>query len=145
MVDLLFFLAVGAVGWGLSLATYRAVARWNGWPLGTAQTTVPALTMTVGILSAAIGLVFALARGPMHGGMVILVFGVGAGHLLDRLSARRRPVGAAAGAALGRRLARRLAGSAPWASDAADARQRHNGGTAPANACFRRSLDVVNE
>ena len=75
MVDLLFFLAVGALGWGLSLATYRPVARWNGWPLGTAHTTVPAVTMTLGILSAAIGLVFALARGPMHGGMVILVFG----------------------------------------------------------------------
>ncbi|MDP1639643.1 MAG: hypothetical protein Q8L61_01840 [Hyphomicrobium sp.] len=76
MVDGLFFLAVGALGWGLSLATYRAVARWNGWPLGTAQTTVPALTMTLGILSAATGLAFALARGPMHGGIVILVFGV---------------------------------------------------------------------
>jgi hypothetical protein len=60
----------------LSLATYRGVARWNGWPLGTAHSTVPALTMTIGILSAAIGLVFALARGPLHGGMVILVFGV---------------------------------------------------------------------
>ena len=76
MVDHLFFLAVGALGWGLSLATYRLVARWNGWPLGTAHTTVPAVTMTVGILSATAGLVFALARGPMHGGMVIFVFGV---------------------------------------------------------------------
>ena len=101
MVDLLFFMAVGALGWGLSLATYRPVARWNGWPVGTAHATVPAVTMTLGILSAAIGLIFALARGPMHGGMVILVFGVALAIFWSELSARRRAVGAAAGAAVG--------------------------------------------
>ena len=76
MVDLLFFLAVGAIGWGLSLATYRPVAQLNGWPLGSAQTALPALTLATGVLSAVIGLIFALARGPMHGGLVILLFGL---------------------------------------------------------------------
>ncbi len=37
MVDHLFLLAVGALGWGLSLATYRLIARRNGWPLGAVQ------------------------------------------------------------------------------------------------------------
>jgi hypothetical protein len=76
MVDLVFFLAVGALGWGLSLATYRPVARLNGWPLGAAQTALPALSLATGLLSAAIGLIFAIARGPMHGGLVILMFGL---------------------------------------------------------------------
>lgn len=76
MVDHLFFLAVGALGWGLSLATYRPVAQLNGWPLGAAQTALPALTLATGVVSALIGLVFALARGPLHGGLVILLFGL---------------------------------------------------------------------
>jgi hypothetical protein len=76
MVDLVFFLAVAALGWGLSLATYRPVARLNGWPLGAAQSALPALTMGTGLLSALIGLIFALARGPMHGGLVIVMFGL---------------------------------------------------------------------
>jgi len=76
MVDHLFLLAVGALGWGLSLATYRPIAQLNGWPLGAAQASVPALTLSLGILSIAAGLAFAIARGPMHGGVVILVFGL---------------------------------------------------------------------
>ena len=76
MVDLVFFLAVGALGWGLSLATYRPVAQLNGWPLGAAQTALPALTLGAGVVSALIGLGFAIARGPAHGGLVILVFGL---------------------------------------------------------------------
>jgi hypothetical protein len=76
MVDLVFFLAVGALGWGLSLATYRPVARLNGWPLGAAQTALPALTLATGLLSASVGLIVAIARGPMHGGFVILMFGL---------------------------------------------------------------------
>ena len=63
MVDHLFFLAVGAIGWGLSLATYRPVAQLNGWPLGSAQTALPAMTTVFGVVSAAVGLVFAAALG----------------------------------------------------------------------------------
>jgi hypothetical protein len=76
VVDHLFLLAVGAIGWGLSLATYRPIAQLNGWPLGAAQASVPALTLSLGILSIAAGLAFAIARGPMHGGVVVLVFGL---------------------------------------------------------------------
>jgi hypothetical protein len=61
MVDHLFLLAIGALGWGLSLATYRALAERNGWPMGVLQSEAPA------------------ARGGMHGGWVILVFGLALG------------------------------------------------------------------
>jgi hypothetical protein len=77
MVDLLFFLAVGAIGWGLSLATYRPVAQLNGWPLGSAQAALPAMTTVFGLVSAGVGLVFAAALGLQQGGLVILIFGVG--------------------------------------------------------------------
>lgn len=77
MVDLLFFLAVGAIGWGLSLATYRPIARRAGWPLGTAQEKLPALTLAVALFSIAIGVAFAIARGPITGGLVVLIFGLG--------------------------------------------------------------------
>ena len=34
MVDVGFLLAVGAFGWGLSLASYRGLAVRRGWPMG---------------------------------------------------------------------------------------------------------------
>lgn len=77
MVDHLFLLAVGAIAWGLSLATYRLIALRNGWPLGAVQAAAPAVPVAVGILSLSIGLAFAAARGPTHGGLVIVVFGLG--------------------------------------------------------------------
>lgn len=77
MVDHLFLLAVGALGWGLSLATYRPIALKAGWPLGTAQAMLPALSLIVALVSIAAGLAFAIARGPLHGGLVIVIFGVG--------------------------------------------------------------------
>jgi hypothetical protein len=77
MVDHLFFLAVGAIGWGLSLATYRPVAQLNGWPLGSAQTALPAMMTVFGVASAVVGFIYAAAVGLQHGGLVILIFGVG--------------------------------------------------------------------
>jgi hypothetical protein len=76
-VDHLFVLAVAAIGWGLSLATYRPIAQLNGWPLGSAQLALPAVTTSFGIVSAGVGLAFAAALGAQHGGLVILMFGVG--------------------------------------------------------------------
>jgi hypothetical protein len=76
MVDHLFLLAVGAIGWGLSLATYRPIALRAGWPLGAAQASVPALTSLLALFSFAAGVAFAIARGPFSGGLVILIFGV---------------------------------------------------------------------
>ena len=79
MVDLQFLLAVGALGWGLSLATYRALARRNGWPMGALQAEAPVVPMTLGLVSLAAGIAFAAARGGMHGGWVILIFGLAFG------------------------------------------------------------------
>lgn len=77
MVDHLFFLAVGAIGWGLSLASYRPIAVMAGWPLGVAQERLPTVTSLIAIASIAAGLALAIARGPMEGGIVIVLFGVG--------------------------------------------------------------------
>ena len=75
MVDHLFLLAVGAIGWGLALATYREVAHHCGWPLGEAQTAAPVTVSIIGLASIAPGLVFAMTRGPLNGGIVIVLFG----------------------------------------------------------------------
>ena len=77
MIDLLFFLAVGAIGWGLALISYAPIARLADWPLGTAQERLPTLTSFVAFGSIAVGMALALARGPLNGGIVILIFGVG--------------------------------------------------------------------
>ncbi len=72
MVDQLFFLAVGALGGACrSPPTARWRARTAG-PLGEAQPIAPVpVTIPSDLLSIAAGLVFAMARGPMHGGVVI--------------------------------------------------------------------------
>jgi len=77
IVDLPFLLAVGAIGWGLSLATYRPIARRAGWPLGAAQEKLPALTLVIGLISVAVGLALALTRGVLDGGAAIVIFGLG--------------------------------------------------------------------
>jgi hypothetical protein len=79
MVDHLFLLAIGALGWGASLATYRVLALRNGWPMGTLQTELPGLAILIGVISLGAGIAFAAARGGMHGGWVILLFGLGLG------------------------------------------------------------------
>lgn len=76
MIDGLFLLAVGAFGWGLSLATYRMFARRNGWPMGSLQADLPAVPVLLGTVSLLAGLLFAAARGPELGGWVILLFGL---------------------------------------------------------------------
>ena len=76
MIDNLFLLAVGAFGWGLSLATYRLFARSNAWPMGALQTDLPIVPVLVGILALAAGLIFASARGADEGGWVIIAFGL---------------------------------------------------------------------
>lgn len=76
MVDHLFLLAVGAIGWGVALAVYRPIARLAGWPLGAAQKKLPALTRLIALVSIAAGLALAIARGPLHGGLVIVIFGL---------------------------------------------------------------------
>jgi hypothetical protein len=79
MVDHLFLLAIGTLGWGLSLVTYRGLARRFGWPMGAVQTEQPVVPLAVGALSLLIAVAFAAARGTMQGGWVILLFGVAFG------------------------------------------------------------------
>lgn len=76
MVDNLFLLAVAALGWGLSLATYRLFARSNGWPMGALQADLPVVPVLIGLSGLIAGLLFATARGGEDGGWVIIVFGV---------------------------------------------------------------------
>ena len=76
MIDQSFLLAVGAIGWGLSLATYRPLALRAGWPLGKAQERVPALTLIVAALSIVTGLAVANSHGALHGGIAIVILGV---------------------------------------------------------------------
>ncbi|MFA5899461.1 MAG: hypothetical protein WC829_10155 [Hyphomicrobium sp.] len=77
MIDLPFFLAIGAIGWGLSLATYRPIATRTGWPLGAAQRRLPALTLLIAIASIATGTALALTRGLGGGALVVVIFGLG--------------------------------------------------------------------
>jgi hypothetical protein len=76
VIDHLFFLAVGAIGWGLSLATYRPLAMRVGWPLGKAQERVPALTCIIAVLSIASGLIVAGTHGAQHGGVAMILLGI---------------------------------------------------------------------
>ena len=76
MVDNLFLLAVAALGWGLSLATYRLFARSRGWPMGALQADLPFIPVLVGLLGLVSGLLFATARGADDGGWVIIAFGI---------------------------------------------------------------------
>lgn len=76
MIDERFLLAVAALGWGLSLATYRMFARRNGWPMGSLQSDLPAVPVVLGLAAFLAGLLFAAARGAEDGGFIILLFGV---------------------------------------------------------------------
>ena len=76
MIDTLFLLAVGAVGWGLSLATYAFIARRTRWPMGSLHLDFPAIPALIGIVALAVGLYFALIQRDAHGGWVIVLFGV---------------------------------------------------------------------
>lgn len=76
MFDNLFLLAVAALGWGLSLATYGFFARRHEWPMGALQVDFPAVPVLLGLVSALIAIWFATTRGPEDGGWVIVLFGI---------------------------------------------------------------------
>jgi hypothetical protein len=76
MIDNLFLLAIGAFGWGLSLATYRLFARRNGWPMGSLQADLPAIPILLGLAALLAAIAFAAARGVEYGGWVIVVCGL---------------------------------------------------------------------
>ena len=74
MVDNLFLLAVAALGWGLSLATYRLFARSRGWPMGALQADLPFVPVLIGLAGLFSGLLFATARGAADGGWMIIAW-----------------------------------------------------------------------
>ena len=76
MIDNLFLLAIGAFGWGLSLATYRLFARQNGWPMGALHWDLPAVPAILGAVALGLGLLFAAMRGTADGGGIIVLFGI---------------------------------------------------------------------
>ena len=69
-VDILFVLATAAFAFGLSLATYRWFAVYNGWPMGEWQAHRPGLPIAVGLFAMLFAMLFALARG---GGTVLVL------------------------------------------------------------------------
>jgi len=76
MIDNLFLLAVAALGWGLSLATYGIVSRRQGWPMGALQIDFPAVPFLLGLFAVAMALWFASTRVADAGGWIIVVFGI---------------------------------------------------------------------
>ncbi len=76
VIDNLFLLAVVALGWGLSLSTYRLFARSRGWPMGALQADAPFIPVLIGLAGLFAGLIFAAARGSDDGGWVIIALGL---------------------------------------------------------------------
>jgi hypothetical protein len=76
MVDTLLLFAIGAVGWGLSLSTYRLFARRQNWPMGALHVDLPAVPVVIGLFALLAGIGFAAARGSETGGVVIVVSGL---------------------------------------------------------------------
>lgn len=59
MIDNLFLLAVGAFGWGLSLATYRYFAQRNSWSMGALHADMPLIPIMLGLGSLSVGFLYA--------------------------------------------------------------------------------------
>jgi hypothetical protein len=76
MIDNLFLLAVAALGWGLSLATYRLFALRHRWPMGALQIDFPAIPVLIGLAAVIVAVLFAVIRGADAGGWVIVLFGI---------------------------------------------------------------------
>lgn len=76
MITNLFLLAIGAIGWGLSLSTYRMFARHYSWPMGSLHAEVPAIPILLGILAFLAGVLYAAALGEETGGWAIIGCGL---------------------------------------------------------------------
>ena len=73
MYDNLFYLAVMALGFGGSLATYRLFAIRNGWPMGAFHADLPAVPIMLGLVSVVVGVLFAAARIDTGGWIIVAV------------------------------------------------------------------------
>jgi hypothetical protein len=78
MIDLPALLAIFALGWGLSLVSYRFVASRRGWPVGALHADLPAVPMILGLFAIFVALAFASARGGgiWDVGGTIILFGI---------------------------------------------------------------------
>ena len=74
--DFLFFAASLALGWGLSLVSYRLFALRNDWPMGELHRAKPMVPVLLGAFAVVIALLFAAARGGDAGGWWIVVAGL---------------------------------------------------------------------
>ena len=79
MFDLGFVLAVGALGWGLSLASYRLLAERCGWPMGRWQAERQGLTLAIGLICIGLAALAAFVRissGDASAGLLVILFGI---------------------------------------------------------------------
>jgi hypothetical protein len=76
MIDNLFLLAVAALGWGLSLLTYRLVAMRQQWPMGALHLDFPAVPVLIGAVCIIVAVFFASTRVVDAGGWIIVLFGI---------------------------------------------------------------------
>ncbi len=79
-VDLPFYFAIAAIGFGLSLMFYRPLARHYEWPMGAWHESHPSLPIMIGLISCVIGSLFAAARwvdGGVYAASAIGLFGLG--------------------------------------------------------------------
>lgn len=76
MIDAFFLLAAAALGWGLSLATYRLFAHRHSWPMSQLHADVPFIPVLIGVGALVIALIFAAARGTEFGGLHIIGVGI---------------------------------------------------------------------
>ncbi len=76
MVDSMFIFAILALGFGLSLATYRPIARRHGWPMGTMHEEIPPVPVVIGLFAILAACAHAADRGLASGGLIIVVSGV---------------------------------------------------------------------
>jgi hypothetical protein len=77
--DNLFYLAILALGLGLSLASYRMFALRNGWPMGAFHADLPAIPIMIGLVTTVIGILFTVSRAETAGaaaGWLMIGFGV---------------------------------------------------------------------
>jgi ribose/xylose/arabinose/galactoside ABC-type transport system permease subunit len=69
--DNLFYLAVMAFAFGLSLSTYRLFAIRNSWPMGAFHADLPAVPIMIGLVSVTVAILFAAARAETGGWIMV--------------------------------------------------------------------------
>jgi hypothetical protein len=78
--DVGFIQAIGALVWGLSPSTYRAITKRCGWPMGARHTSIAELPRVIGLLCIVLAAWAASRRSggdaEASGWLILLLFGV---------------------------------------------------------------------